>query len=367
MIIGIDIRSVCGQKAGIGTNFYELVHNLGKIDRTNSYYLYCKKSFEPSGVFPRNFKILRLNVPLFLWHPLVALHARLKKVTFYLTHSNLTALFLKRTQLILYIPDLSGIVLAKYHTFKVFTLSQLYHFAARKASSIITISSYSKNEIASHLKVDRDKIFVTTLAAPPDFRIIENRNDLILWIKKLTLPEKFILFIGSIEPRKNLIGLLNALLHIDSKSRPMLIIAGGQGWKNSEVFKFINEHKLNSYVCILGYVSRDTLIALYNLAEVFVFPSFYEGFGLPVLEAFACGTPVIASNISSIPEVAGNAALYVDPHNTKEIADTILKVLHDPELRKRLVKKGSQQLKNFSWEKNAVETVKIFNNKFIQQ
>jgi hypothetical protein len=361
MIVGIDIRAACGQKAGIGTHFYELVHNVAKVDLTNTYYLYCREPFEFREDLPNNIRIIRLNVPLLLWHPMVSLHARLRHVKAFLTSSNITALFLRRNQLILHIPDMSGIVLKNFHTYKVIALSKLYHFVARKARFINTTSSFSREEIALNLKVNRDKIFVTALATSPAFRRIDDRRELDHWKKSLTLPPRFILFVGSIEPRKNIMGILNALLRMDLKSRPTLVIAGGHGWKNSDVFNYVKKYKLGDNVCILGYVSREALVALYNLAEVFIFPSFYEGFGLPVLEAFACGTPVIASNVSSIPEVAGDAALLIDPHNVEEIANAISKVLQDPVLRDQMVHKGAAQLKNFSWEKNAIETVSIFN------
>jgi glycosyltransferase involved in cell wall biosynthesis len=367
MIIGIDVRGAGEHRAGIGTNFYELAHTMGEIDHSNSIFLYSRGNFQPAHPLPKNVRVISFNVPLCIWHPLVGLHARLNHVASFLTPSNITALFLKSNQLILYIPDMSGIVLAKYHTFKVLALSKLYHVAARKARAILTISEFSKKEIVTHLNVNKSKVFATLLAPPPGFRKINDERELARCKQELGLPKRFILFVGSLEPRKNILGLLKALLIIDPEERPALVVAGGQGWKNSDIYKFIEEYNLKNTVSILGYQSKESLVALYNLAKVFVFPSFYEGFGLPVLEAFSCGTPVIASNTSSIPEVAGSAALLINPDNSEEIAEVIKNIFKDSELQKRCVEKGFEQIKKFSWKKNAEETLKAFYTGIIAQ
>jgi glycosyltransferase involved in cell wall biosynthesis len=360
MKIGIDIRCACGKKAGIGTNFFELVIHLGMIDKNNNYFLYTRHPFEYASKLPQNMSIVLFKLPIVLWHPVVALHARIKGVHAFLTHSNITSMFLNKKGLILYIPDISGLVLASYHTLKVLLLSQLDRIFARKAAAILTISEFSREEIIRHLGVDRNTVFVTLLAASEEFRPVDE-SVLSMWKKELQLPERFILFVGSLEPRKNIMSLLKAILLLKKTSRTKLVIAGGSGWKNSDVYEFIKENNLSESVTFTGYVSRDALVALYNLADVFVFPSKYEGFGLPVLEAMACGCPVICSNTSSLPEVAGDAAIEIDPDNPAIIADAIVKVTMDENVRARFRERSFEQARSFSWISTAEQTLRLFN------
>lgn len=174
------------------------------------------------------------------------------------------------------------------------------------------------------------------------------------------LPKKFILCAGSIEPRKNLISLLKAYNNLDMsiKKEYKLILTGFKGWENQEIVSLINQNK--DYVNYLGYISDEELVAVYNLATLFVYPSFYEGFGLPVLEAMACGTPVVCSNTTSLPEVGGDAVVYCDPYNVDDIREKMETVLDDENLQKEMIVKGLERAKQFTWEKAAKEHIKVF-------
>ncbi|WP_434580963.1 glycosyltransferase family 4 protein [Sulfurimonas sp. NW15] len=218
---------------------------------------------------------------------------------------------------------------------------------------IITGSYYSKNEILQRLDFDEDKIKV----------IYHGVNHNIFKVKKelslpFELPEKFILSVGSIEPRKNLKGLLQAYDTLDEtiKKDYKLVLVGFKGWKNKELMQIMNKNN----IIYLGFISDDELAKVYNLASLFVFGSFYEGFGLPPLEALACGTPVISSNASSMPEICGDAVLYFDPHNIVEMRKKIEILLYDESLQKKLIDKGLQRVKQFTWEKSAKEHLAIF-------
>ena len=174
------------------------------------------------------------------------------------------------------------------------------------------------------------------------------------------LPERFILFVGSIEPRKNLKKLLLAYRDLDPHLRKnfKLLLAGFKGWENEEIMALIAE--LEKDVRYLGYVPAEELGRLYNLASLFVYPSLYEGFGLPPLEAMACGCPVVVSQAASLPEVCGEAAHYVDPQDVESIGAGIEKVLGDDAYRKNLIAKGLARAEQFTWEKSAREHLRLF-------
>jgi len=220
---------------------------------------------------------------------------------------------------------------------------------------IITGSHYTKKEILERVDFDEKKIKVIYHGI--DHKIFKVRKELSTPLK---LPKKFILSVGSIEPRKNLIGLLKAynILEDRIKKEYKLVLVGFKGWENDEMMNLIKKNKNN--VSYLGFISDEELAKVYNLASLFVFPSFYEGFGLPPLEALACGTPVASSNTSSMPEICKDAALYFDPYNIQEIKEKIELLLGDEMLQKSLVQTGLQRVKNFAWEKSAKEHLTVF-------
>lgn len=180
-------------------------------------------------------------------------------------------------------------------------------------------------------------------------------------LKKYKINQPYILYVGSFDARKNLLGLLNAF----SKLRQhlpawKLVIVGARKWKSTPVFEVVQRLQLEEYVHFTGFVEEADLPALYNGADLFVFPSLYEGFGLPVLEAMACGIPVVTSNTSSLPEVAGDAALLVDPMDVEAIAAAMQQVLSDPGLAAELRRRGLEQASKFSWERTARETLAVY-------
>jgi len=227
----------------------------------------------------------------------------------------------------------------------------------KKSDCLICFSEHIKKEIKGMLKCCDSEITVIPHGVRHDIFKVYDDYEL-----DVGLPDKFILFVGSIEPRKNLVRLLKAYDSIDKslKDEYKLVLAGFKGWENREIMELINNNE--QYINYLGYVSDSDLAKLYNKSSLFVFPSIYEGFGLPVLEAMACGTPVITSDSSSLPEVGGDAAIYCDPYSIEDIADKIVKALNDSELRSRLREKGITHAKEFTWEKSALKHIEVFNN-----
>jgi glycosyltransferase involved in cell wall biosynthesis len=183
---------------------------------------------------------------------------------------------------------------------------------ARLATLIIADSQNTKMDILKFLNVPENKVKVIYIGIEKAFRPIDNPTILEATRKKYQLPEKFILYVGAIQPRKNIAGLITAyhLLCQDPNFKYHLVVAGGVGWKKENINHLVRELGLKDRIRFPGYISPSDLPILYSLAEVFVFPSFYEGFGLPVLEAMACGTPVVTSNLSSLPEVGSDAVIY---------------------------------------------------------
>ncbi len=235
----------------------------------------------------------------------------------------------------------------------------LLPISAQRASRIVTISKQSKRDIVKMLHVSPDKVTVTYLAAATVFRPVAAKT--IMEIKSRYNLDSFILTVGSLEPRKNIIRLLQAYALIpELHARYPLVHVGPRGWLNADIPKEVERLGLHDRVRFLGYVSAQELAALYNAASLFVYPSLYEGFGLPVIEAMSCGCPVVTSNLSSLPEVAGDAGLLVDPYNVKAIAQAIERVLMDRQLADSMQSKGLERAGMFSWERCARETLAVY-------
>ncbi len=263
----------------------------------------------------------------------------------------------KADKIVTSVHDFSFIHYRDFHPKERIEHIERYFFKnVAKSDMIITGSHYSKEEIVNYLNFSEEKIEVIYHGIDHNlFKIYQEPK------VDFELPKKYILSVGSIEPRKNLIGLLKAyaLLDDELKAEYKLVLVGFKGWENREIMKIIKENERSIFY--LGFISDEELAKVYNLASLFVFPSFYEGFGLPPLEAMACGTPVISSNASSLPEVGGDAVVYCDPNSSLDIKEKISIVLNDKNLQKEMIDKGLKQAKKFSWEKSAKEHTRVFN------
>lgn len=220
-----------------------------------------------------------------------------------------------------------------------------------RADHIITVSNFVKREAIEKLKFKEKDISVV-------YNGIDHSLFIPLTKKSMDLPDKYILYVGSLEPRKNIKTLIKAYLLLkDIKRKFKLVLVGFKGWKNADIMKMIKKNK--KYIKYLGYVEESKMPEIYSRATLFVYPSLYEGFGIPPLEAMSCGTPVIASNRFSLPEVCGDAAFYCDP-TIKGIALALNVLVNDENLRKKLISKGLEHSKKYSWNKSALEHEKIF-------
>ena len=226
---------------------------------------------------------------------------------------------------------------------------------ARRARRILTISEHARRDIVRLLSVPEQRVDVTYPAAEERYRSLAEA-DVEAFKMARGLPQTFIFALGTLEPRKNLVGLLRAYARLH-KPRPPLYVAGGTGWRFSPIFDTVGQLDLGQDVHFVGYVPEDELPLWYNAARLFAFPSLYEGFGLPVLEAMACGTPVLTSTAASLPEVGGKAAVLVPPQDTDRIAQEMQRVLDDAQLRMEMRTAGRIQASRFSWRAMTDQTV----------
>ncbi|MBE9116455.1 glycosyltransferase family 4 protein [Lusitaniella coriacea LEGE 07157] len=236
--------------------------------------------------------------------------------------------------------------------------------------SIITFTNSTRKDICKYFNFDSERIFVTPQASRYENFVLESQQIEIL--KKTVnydFSQPYLLFVSTLEPRKNIINLIRAFNSL-KKDRPIkhhLILIGQKGWDEKLIFTEIERSPYRDCIHHLDYLSDELVALFYSQAEVFVYPSFYEGFGLPVLEAMTLGAPVITSNTSSLPEVAGDAALLINPHNPIELADAIFRVIQDSHLRQMLIQKGKERAKSFSWEKTAKATLNAYRETLIRQ
>ncbi len=241
-------------------------------------------------------------------------------------------------------------------------LSLLVPFSMRRADKVITVSNSAKQDILSHYDIPADRVVVTHEAAAPQYRVLADDERLEEVKNRYGIRKSFFLTVGNLQPRKNTRLLVQAYGQLPEavRNRYLLVIAGQAQWQHSAIYEAVAERGLESDVLFTGYVPDGDLVALYNAATLFLYPSLYEGFGLPVLEAMACGTPVVSSSVSSLPEVAGDAALLVDPSEVTEVTAAMEAIVEHPDLAHRLSARGLCQAAAFSWERTAQKTLEVY-------
>lgn len=359
-IIGIDANEAnVEMRVGISEYAYQVLIKLyefrekGEIDHEFVIYLKSKPSGLPLEHAWWKYKIVK---PSKLWTQ-IGLPISLffgKKPDIFLTLTHYAPRF-SPVPTIVSVMDLSFLHFPD--TFKKDDLYQLTNwteYSVKNAKRIITISKSSKNDIIKHYKVPENRVDVVHLGLK-DINMSESSKSL----AEFGINEKFVLFVGTLQPRKNIISLIKAfaLLPQDLKDSHQLVIVGKKGWLYDEILKAPGMFGIDDKTLFLDYVRDNDLPSFYRNAQVYVLPSLYEGFGLPILEAMRYGCPVITSNVSSMPEAGGEAAEYFDPNDIEDIETTLEKVLTDESLRKKMVEKGKVHYKKFTWEKAAREVL----------
>jgi glycosyltransferase involved in cell wall biosynthesis len=240
-------------------------------------------------------------------------------------------------------------------------LKTLTSLAVRKADRIICVSQHTYEQFIDHFPASADRARIVTEGVGSSF-MPRGGADVERFCARHELPERYILFVGTFEPRKNLVRLVDAFEKavLASDAPDVLVLCGGAGWKNDDVFARIAQSPVRARIRVLGYLPDDELAAAYSGCSMFVYPSLSEGFGLPPLEAMACGAPVLTSDTSALPETVGDAALLVDPLATDAIADGMIRILTDDALRMRLVDSGAVRARNLGWDAVAARTVEVY-------
>jgi len=237
-------------------------------------------------------------------------------------------------------------------------LSILTRASVRRARRIIAVSSHAAEETSQLLGVEKTKIDIVHHGVDPEFRPLP-ADRVAAFRERKKLPERFVLYVGTLEPRKNLVRLIEAFARLREPAL-QLVLAGGRGWYDEEVLARVEKLGLQERVIIPGYVPGEELPLWYNSATIFAYLSLYEGFGMPILEAQGCGTPVLASDRSSLPEAAGDGALLVDPYDVAAIAAGLHRLLHDRTLRETLRQRGLNHAARFTWQRTAAKTAAVY-------
>jgi glycosyltransferase involved in cell wall biosynthesis len=371
MRIGLDGFPLLTPLTGVGHYTFELARALALLSPSDQFELVAPGPFPGSIV-----ENLRLNCPDNLravnaeansirrrrWWA-VGLPLYLRKASLDLFHgTNYEVPLWSKRRSVLTIHDLSILLHADTHRADLArSARRRLPVMARSATRIITATECVRREILEHLPVKADRVTVTPYAPRSGFQAVPaaqaNQTK-----QRLGIEDEFILFVGTVEPRKNLLTLVRAFEQILRQTArcPQLVVVGAEGWLMDELFAFIRQSPISERLLLAGYLNDDDLRALYSSCRVFVYPSIYEGFGLPPLEAMACGAPVIASNIATFRETLGSAAELVEPNDVEALARSIVEILVDEDRRRTLSSRGLEQAAKFSWERTAQLTLEVY-------
>ncbi len=364
MRVAIDARKL--HDFGIGTYIRNLLRHLARIDRETEYVLLCQEpDMGIAGTLGDNFRSVlepadnyslseQIHVPWVL--------LREKPDVYHAPHYVLPVAV--RCRSVVTIHDCIHLMFPQYlrnRAAYAYARGAMWS-AARHSDRILTVSEASKRDILHFFNVPPEKISVVYNAIDERFWVEPAAEDIERVRERFQLDQRFVLYAGTIKPHKNLVRLIEAFAELRKGEfeELKLLIIGDEISKLPALRRAVHSHKLHKHVRFLGFLPDDTLAALYRLASVFVFPSLYEGFGLPPLEAMASGTPVVTSNVSSLPEVAGDAAVLVNPYDVGEIVEGMRRVLSDPMLANEMRRKGLVRARDFSWERSVARTHEIY-------
>jgi glycosyltransferase involved in cell wall biosynthesis len=362
MRFSVDAHAIGRNLTGNEVYVRNLLANFAALDKTSEFIAYLTAAdvdgWVPSGITRRPIAgnpFVRLGCDLSI---------KLRQDRPDLVHVQYTAPLGCPVPVVVSVHDVSFLEHPEYFPFP---RAQQLRWTVRRtiglAAKILTGSEFSRSSIARAYGLDDGRIVVVPNAAAPTFRPISRENATARVRARFQIPTPFILSVADLQPRKNHVGLIRAFAEM-IRARPQLphrlVLAGKGTWYSGRVHKAARECGVADRIHFTGFVTDEELLQLYNACELFVFPSFYEGFGLPVLEAMACSRAVACSNTSALPEVADAAALLFDPYSTDEMTRAMLDLIVDPELRARMEKLGAHRASQFSWQKTAEKTLEVY-------
>jgi glycosyltransferase involved in cell wall biosynthesis len=371
MHIGIDAHAIGARQGGNETYIGNLIKSLAEVDGDNRYTLYLANAEAAArwraGFTKRypNFDVRLLPPPTPLVRVPVALELELRLRPVDMLHVQFTAPLFCPVPVIATIHDL-----AFEHMPETFTrrgslqLKLTVRWTAKRAARIATVSEYSRQDLIKTYKLPPEKVVVTYNGIGPIFSPQPASGDEAQKLRhRFGIERAFILAVGSLQPRKNLVRLIRAYSELRSRLgdfNHQLVIVGRKLWLANEIFAEVKKQDWGRDVIVTGYVPDEDLPAFYRAASAFVYPSLFEGFGIPPLEAMACGTPVVTSNTSSLPEVVSDAALLIDPYDEQDLANALLRIVNDEKLRALLRERGFVQAKKFTWRNAAEKTLQLY-------
>jgi len=357
MNIAINARVLNERHGGPARYTMNIIRELAALDRENRYYILMYDNLDFDFRLPENFsvKIIRMRSKLFFDYIYIPLFSWLNRIDTFLFPKNTFSPLVRGRK----IPVYHDIVYFEDFNFREFKFfDNLHHrlmipVAARFSWIDLTVSDFTASRMKALLGIRPEKIRVVKEGVENHFKVITDKKKLSETIRRHNLKTPFFFYAGSLSPRKNMLNLIRAFIRIKDSIPHCIYFTGGDSWLDTEVHDMITNNSLSDRIIKLGFISEEDLVMMYNLADCYLYPSLYEGFGLPILEAQACGCPVITSAVSSCPEVAGTGAKYVDPHDVSDIARAMLDIVQDKKLRKKLSAEGLKNCRNFTWKKTA--------------
>jgi glycosyltransferase involved in cell wall biosynthesis len=362
MRFSVDAHAIGCHLTGNEVYIRSLLHHFARLDHENEFFAYLSKPLADQDVPARfgkrrvsenPFRRLGLDLPL-----------RLRNDRPDLLHVQYTGPLSCNVPLVVSVHDVSFLEFPQYFTrFRATQLKITVKRTIEAAARVLTPSEFSRDAILRHYSIDPEKVTVIPNGAPSAFRPIERQVAAAAVERKFHIRGPFILTVGDLQPRKNHLGLLRAferLMRAHSQLQHRLVFVGKETWYSKELHRAVSASGVADRVDFTGFVDDADLLQIYGACDLFIFPSFYEGFGLPILEAMGCGRAVACSNLTAMPEVADGAGILFDPHSTDEMARAMGDVLLDSELRTRLERLGTQRASQFGWEQAAQRTLEVY-------
>ncbi len=373
MRIGIDATALPSLLFGAGNYVVRLTRALSQVEPANDYIVFTKP--QSAALFKGREHVHTVSVSLparelrIAWEQTV-LPVLVRRYRLDLLHSpHYTMPFLAGAPSVVTLHDMTFFLYPEVHkAYKRLFFRAMIRLSGKRANALIADSESTLQDVVQILGTSPEKITAVPLGVSSDYRPIRLPADIEGVRSRYHLPDKIILSVGELQARKNLANLIHAYAQLVQRGlKHSLVLAGRKGWMYQNLFRAVEALHLSDRVIFTGYVQEQDLPCLYNAADIVAYPSLYEGFGLPVLEAMACGTPVVTSNVSSMPEIVSDAGILVNPRNVDELAEGLWRPIMDRDLHAELARKGLERSRLYSWERTAKETYAVYERTMLRE